>query len=209
MASSIIHLIVAKKVNEQLKKDENLFYLGAIAPDLAKLVGKEKSDTHFSDKNIDINIPYIDRFVDKYGSDLHKPFELGYLVHLLTDLYWFRDYIPFFIKEYHDEIKQTGTYNEDHTLEIYADYSNCNLYLLDEHLINLDILYNELPSFTTVIKEIDIAKLSLLTDMCGITLINSNKTKKFYILDVDEADLFIEQCVNSILEDLKYYNIKL
>ena len=47
MASSIIHLCVAKKLNNILKKEETPFLLGSIAPDLTKLVDEPKTFSHF------------------------------------------------------------------------------------------------------------------------------------------------------------------
>ena len=39
MASAVIHLCVAKKVNEKLKMNERELLLGSIAPDISKQVG--------------------------------------------------------------------------------------------------------------------------------------------------------------------------
>ena len=48
MASAVIHLAVAKELEKSLnikyKKD---YYLGAIAPDLAKQIGETKDKSHF------------------------------------------------------------------------------------------------------------------------------------------------------------------
>ena len=63
MASSVIHMCVAKKINEKLKiPNENELLLGSIAPDISKLIGETKTRSHFltDGKNIDIN-----RFIEK------------------------------------------------------------------------------------------------------------------------------------------------
>lgn len=85
-------MCVAKELNKVLKKEEHDLYLGAMAPDLAKIVNRLKSESHFSIHS-NINIPDTDYFVEKYGSELNKPFELGYLIHLLTDKIWFKNFI--------------------------------------------------------------------------------------------------------------------
>ena len=90
MASAIIHLCVAKEVNKYLKMDENELFLGAIAPDISKQIGETKEISHFLDHTNEDDIPNIDRFLSKYKSELNKPFEMGYFIHLLTDKYWFR-----------------------------------------------------------------------------------------------------------------------
>ena len=47
MASAIIHIAIAKKVNEVINKNEKDLYLGSIAPDAAKIVGIDRYLTHF------------------------------------------------------------------------------------------------------------------------------------------------------------------
>ena len=47
MSSAIIHIAIAKKVNEVINKNEKDLYLGSIAPDAAKIVGIDRNLTHF------------------------------------------------------------------------------------------------------------------------------------------------------------------
>ena len=42
MASVIIHMAIAKKVNNKLNRDERTVLLGGIAPDLPKCIGESK-----------------------------------------------------------------------------------------------------------------------------------------------------------------------
>ena len=87
MASAVIHLCVAKEVNKYINMDEKHILLGSIAPDIAKQVGQTKEISHFLDHTNEDDIPNIERFLDKYRSELTKPFEMGYFIHLLTDQY--------------------------------------------------------------------------------------------------------------------------
>ena len=73
--------------------DENYLLLGSIAPDISKQIGETKEISHFLDHSNEDDIPNIDRFLSKYRSELNNPFEMGYFIHLLTDKYWFRDYV--------------------------------------------------------------------------------------------------------------------
>ena len=92
MASAVIHLCVAKKINSFLQMDERPFSIGAIAPDIAKLVGETKNKSHFlNEDEKEDTPPHFKKFIEKYHDDLDKPFELGYLIHLMTDYYWFKD----------------------------------------------------------------------------------------------------------------------
>ena len=111
MASAVIHLCVAKEINKYLKMDEDYILLGSIAPDISKQIGETKEISHFLDHTNEDDIPNIDRFLSKYRSELNKPFEMGYFIHLLTDKYWFRDYVYKFIERYtQDKLKKNMTY---------------------------------------------------------------------------------------------------
>ena len=66
MASAIIHIAVAKKVNEYLNRNKKELYLGAIAPDAAKIIGIDRKITHFISKNDDDSSPNIEYFKSLY-----------------------------------------------------------------------------------------------------------------------------------------------
>ncbi len=58
MASALIHLAVAKKVLEHFDvKDEKHYYLGSIAPDIAKMVGLTRKRGHFIEEGIKSDTP--------------------------------------------------------------------------------------------------------------------------------------------------------
>ena len=80
MASTIIHLAIAKKVQEKIKV-ENLkdYYLGAIAPDISKQVGESRETSHFL-INTKEDIPNINVFVKRYPLFQYNSF------HFLTSL---------------------------------------------------------------------------------------------------------------------------
>ena len=81
MASAIMHICVAKKMNDKLHVDEKMLLLGSIAPDLSKQVGESKEQSHFLPSPKDPS-PDILSFLEKYKNDLHHPFLLGYFIHL-------------------------------------------------------------------------------------------------------------------------------
>ena len=47
MASSVIHMCVAKRINEKLKMNQNMILLGSIAPDISKHLGETKTKPEF------------------------------------------------------------------------------------------------------------------------------------------------------------------
>ena len=97
MASALIHIAIAKEVNNELKREENKYLLGSIAPDISKFVGEPKTFSHFMEKGH--NEPNIDLFLTKYLKYLDDDFVMGYYIHLLVDYLWFKHFIPKFIDE--------------------------------------------------------------------------------------------------------------
>ena len=63
MASSMIHIAVAHELNKKLKIDKQKLLIGTIAPDISKLIGENKVQSHFL--NDDENIPDLYKFLSK------------------------------------------------------------------------------------------------------------------------------------------------
>jgi len=207
MASAVIHLCVAKEVNKYLKMDENSILLGSIAPDLSKLVGETKEISHFLDHTNEDDIPNIDRFLAKYRGDLEKPFEMGYFIHLLTDKYWFRDYIYQYIDRYtRDTNKRKITYTALKDI-IYNDYTNINIDLIDKYNLGLDLFSNEVDLPTSRITEIPMDQLDLLIEKMG-QIIASSTEEKTFIFDTKDIEIFIDNTVKYIIKDIQMLGIK-
>lgn len=199
MASAVIHLCVAKKIHNYLQNDERIFSLGAIAPDIAKQIGLSKNKSHFLDEDeIEETPPHYERFIKKYKDELNKPFELGYLVHLMTDYYWFKDYIPKMIDDYSDD--KNVTYTALRNI-IYNDYTSLNQDLIDAYMLDLYYFQNEIQYPESVIEEIPIDKLNILIDKMGLMIKQMNK-RKLLIMDEKEIIAFIETCSNKIIDNL-------
>lgn len=116
MAGTVVHLVVADRLLEQLEiKNPSLFYCGNLAPDA--IMGREnytremKNHTHFKEgqKPYTFRIKenqesYLKRLLDFAGKYL-KPgspeFELylGYIVHILVDELFLLDYYEEILKE--------------------------------------------------------------------------------------------------------------
>ncbi len=205
MASSIIHIAVAKEVNKVIKKDYNQLILGSIAPDLSKLVGENKDRSHFLDSS-ETDIPNIDKFLNKYKTKLGDTFVLGYFIHLYTDYLWFKYFIPeVFNKENSMITKLDGTKVKcsDNMLcqYIYNDYTNLNLKLLEEYHLDLDFMYNNLPKIKHIIDEIPMDQIKILTDTT-IKIIENTKTHKDFIFDITNVKTFISSSTELILAKL-------
>ena len=207
MASAVIHLCVAKEVNKYLHMDENMLLLGSIAPDISKQIGETKEISHFLDHTNEDDIPNIDRFLAKYRSELNKPFEMGYFIHLLTDKYWFRDYIYQYIERYtRDDTKKKITYTALKDI-IYNDYTNLNIDLIDKYNLGLDIFSNEIEFPTSKITEIPMDRLDVLIEKMG-QIIESSTEEKTFMFDTKDIEIFITNTVKYIIKDIQILGIK-
>ena len=200
MASSIIHMAVAKEMNKKLKKDESKLLLGSIAPDLSKLIGETKKYSHFLDDNNKVD---LNKFLAKYKNYLDDDFVLGYYIHLYTDYLWFK----YFITEIdnNDKIKKLdGTIvklnGEMARLYIYNDYTNLNEKLVDKYKLNLNELNN--VEISSIINEIPLDRISLLLEQIKIINENINRPKTF-VFNIDNINNFIKTSSELILASLK------
>ena len=173
MASAVIHISVANEINKKLKMNNDLLLIGSIAPDLAKLIGQTKDKGHFlfGDKGI----PHMDKFLLKYRID--NPFNMGYYIHLYTDLYWFRDLLPKHYKNKKLVFKNGEELDipfEKRLEAIYKDYTSLNNILIKKYNIDTSFLKKEYK-IDTEISELDFTKLNLLTKETN-KLINESVT---------------------------------
>jgi len=201
MASAIMHICVAKKVNEYLNMDEKMLYLGTIAPDISKQIGESKNKSHFLK---DEDIPDVNMFYNKYKDYLNNPFEMGYYIHLLTDYYWFKEFIPKRIKNI--KLKMN---NQELKLKpgdigkiIYSDYTNLNINLIDHYDLTLKLFYEELEYPRTRINEIPINKLKVIVDQMGLIVKNSTGNKTI-MMEPDDIYAFLDETAEIIIETIK------
>lgn len=200
MASAVIHLAVANEINKELNRDKSQLLIGAIAPDISKFIGEDKTKSHFL-KELDSNIPDIESFLNKYKNSLTDDFVMGYFIHLYTDYLWFK----YFVTEFYDKpmiTKLDGTVVKCSgnmlSLYVYNDYTNLNIKLIDRYNMDLKIFYNQLPKLSNIIEEIPMDKMGLLLSQMGIIIENS-KEKKDYIFNIENIEKFIATSVELIL----------
>lgn len=203
MASAIIHIAVAKKLNEQLKMNEKELFLGTIAPDISKHIGQDRKVSHFLDEN---RIPNLNLFLKKYNNSLNIPFIMGYYIHLFTDYLWFK----YFFNEI-TNLKTSITLLNGDTLKcskeeinklIYNDYTNLNILLIEEYNLDLSLFYEEIEIPKVKFTEIPLDKLQIIVDQMGIIIENSKK-EKTYSFNIDNVKQFINTCTDLISNDIK------
>ena len=205
MASAIIHLAVAKELSKYLKiKNLKNYYIGSIAPDLSKILGLNKEDTHFL-RNSRNNTPNIELFIMKYPDFKHNDFDLGYFIHLYTDKLWTEDFIENI--KHDNSIKLLDgtvieTTKEEMQEMIYSDYTNLNIKLIEEFDLDLEIFYEDFIPPETTLSEIPVDKLDLLINKMGL-LIENTKENKPYTFDTNSVSEFIKHATEKINERLK------
>lgn len=203
MASAIIHIAVAKKLNEQLKMNEKELFLGTIAPDISKHIGQDRKISHFLDEN---RIPNLNLFLKKYNNSLNIPFIMGYYIHLFTDYLWFK----YFFNEITNLNTSITLLNGD-TLKcskeeinklIYNDYTNLNILLIEEYNLDLSLFYEEIEIPKIKFTEIPLDKLQIIVDQMGVIIENSKKSFT-YSFNLDNVKQFINTCTDLISNDIK------
>ena len=208
MASVIIHLAIAKELKDKLDIDNYKdYYLGSIAPDIAKQIGLDRNISHFSNTTRN-GTPNIDLFVKRYPTFKYNSFDLGYFVHLYTDKLWDETFIPKLTNNNMIKLLDGTELNmkdEEEILKlIYSDYTNLNIQVIEEFDLDLSMFYENFKEPDTPISEIPVNKLDILLNKMGIIIENS-KTEKNYSFDIYSIKEFAKEATNKILEEIKKY----
>lgn len=207
MASAVIHLAVAKVLEPYLKiTNKKDYYLGSIAPDIAKQIGESKQKSHFL-YNERKDVPNIKMFTNKYPNFYKNDFDLGYYIHLFTDKLWFDKFLNNLVQSNSVKLIDGTILNttpEELRNLIYTDYTNLNIKIIEEYNMDLSLFYEEFQKPNTKIEEIPINKLNILIDKMGIIIENS-KQEKNYIFDIYLIKQFIEDTKERILKEIKDY----
>ena len=207
MASSVIHMAVANEVNKVLKRDNSKLLIGSIAPDISKQIGQDRTISHFifEDGLID-----LDKFLDKYKNNLDDDFVLGYYIHLLTDYFWFKYFMPeitnYSIIKTLDG-KELSLSKEEICKYIYNDYTNINIRVINEYNMDLKIFFNELPEMKKIIEEIPMDKLQVIVDKAGNIIMNSTNGKN-YTFDIKNIKQFISFTKDLIINKCRELGIE-
>lgn len=207
MASAVIHMAVCKKVNETLKMNERYLLLGSIAPDVAKIVKIPRDTTHFVTK-INSDTPNIEAFIKKYHNKLKNPFEIGYLIHLITDVLWFDEFLPNYIKgmEVTDKTGRKFYLSGSQVTDIiYNDYTNLNLQIIDYYNLDFSLFYEKYPLPFSQIEEFKNSYYKPLLDKMGNIMSRTNSYN--FMLDKVNITHFIEYATVYVLDELKRLNI--
>lgn len=96
MAQPMMHLLIADKIYREksgLIHSYGELLLGSIAPDAVHMredCTKERKRISHYGYTAQSPIRHFDTFFDEYGTSENRDFVIGYLVHLLSDMIWYR-----------------------------------------------------------------------------------------------------------------------
>jgi len=141
MGTFNMHIAISKKLKETFSFG-NDFILGAVLPDLYKVLLKNRALTHFEKKVGKEYLPDIEKFCTEY-KDQKSEITYGYLVHLVQDKIWFSQYRN---KRYIEELEGGKYYRyykdntihseEEFILDFYTDYAIFDKYIMEKYLLN-------------------------------------------------------------------------
>lgn len=210
MASALIHLAVAKRVNEVLKiENERHLLFGAIAPDIAKMVGSTRRKSHFILESEETDTPNVERFLSKYKKYLNNPYELGYFIHLTTDVLWFDEFLPNFVSDTYliNSMGEKIKFDEDELLEIlYNDYTNLNKDILSYYNLDLSLFYESFEFPVNHVEEVSSEHFQDVIDKMGA--ISKNLSNASYVLKIESVVHFIEYATIYCLDEIKKIDLK-
>lgn len=229
MPSWSIHLAIAKKVNEKLKLNKDLFYYGNLIPDVDRNSPINKYKAHYYDNNLPyFNCPKehminINLFLKDYKDDLTNPLILGYYCHLLADYYYnLNVYTTKWL--YDDKNNIIGIKLKNNKIikidkedkrKLRKKYKHGDFELYGKYLFNT----LEIPTNSEIIKDnIKYLKDNLLTDELVDYRIKYLKTdfkknnkltlkerlikNNYKLFTKEELDKMLEECVKLIIEKI-------
>lgn len=103
MPAGGIHLCVGKRVADKLNISKSMiYYVGVVSADSWRRSSSTKMGTHFLDSMDSVDYHY-EEFFNKYCDYLDNEFVMGYLIHLITDKFW-----------YSNELVASNIYEDDY-----------------------------------------------------------------------------------------------
>jgi len=203
MASTVIHMCVAKEVAKILHLPEEKLFLGSIAPDISKHIGKTKEKSHFFDRNNKIN---IEAFLEKYPNCFQSTFLTGYFIHLYTDILWEEYFISEIVEKGSIHLlngEEVEANAKTYQKLIYQDYTNLNQELIEKYKLDISFFEKmEIPQLE--MDEIPVMKLPLLLE-ASQEIIKNGRKKKEYTFNMKQVNTFIETASPLIAAKIEEY----
>ena len=210
MGSIVMHLCVAHEANKVLKLDNNKFMVGSIAPDIHKISGGSRIDSHYIKKyEIDgktYELPDLDAFIKEHGTQIKDDaFIAGYYAHLIADRIWYKEVSCKYTEmEGEDFVKVIGKENplpyDEYRRQIYDDYTTINDFLLQKYNVDTDYLYN------VAVLNVDRADFQkMLEKNLESKGYEVDENVQLNILQMDDILEWIEKSKDEIIKEISKY----
>lgn len=210
MSSFKMHLVISKNIQKKLNFG-NEFLLGALLPDLYKLLYHDREKTHFENADEYEHLPNIENFCKKY-LETKSEIKYGYLSHLIEDKIWFHEYI--FKKYVLKENDEKYIYKKDfskHTFEeylndMYTDYSIIDEYIKEVEKIDVYRIAEELKECAKRIQIVDWKEIVDKIDEVFIKdykkeNINSERT----FISTEDYNEYIQKSTDEVIKVISKY----
>ncbi len=184
MPSGGIHLCVGKRVADKLNINKSMeYYIGVVSADSWRNSSSTKIGTHFLDDVNSVNYHYDD-FYKKYFKYIDNEFVIGYLIHLITDKYWYsNNYI-------------TSNILEDE----YVDLKRACSMLISDY--NIPKLYLPLNLYNPIVELDSSGIIHTIDYLNNVNYVDGN-TDKF---NIDELKFYIEKTSDYVVSEIERLN---
>ena len=180
MPSAAAHIASANIVKNKLNIDDDMFFVGALLPDILEI---DKKESHFKEQGSFFLVPRLNYYKDNY--DLSNPMNLGYYLHLYLDYYFLEEYLM-------NNNPGVEVFKEK---VIYKDYDILNKKILDRFNVDKDKLVDILNN--NIIEGESIRQLSK-----NIECLNKDEEGELRVLKDPFFLDFIEKTSLRFIEEL-------
>lgn len=230
MPSWGIHLKLAKKLNNKLKLDDELFTFGNLIPDVDSDSIYNRRDAHyytgimFSKCPNELEID-LEKFKEDYRNRFSNPLVIGYFCHILTDEF-FNEYV--YVNKWiqNDKKNVVGVKCYDGSIIDVSDffrrslkfkhddfekygrfiYNNEDLFIpsdINKILSEIDILNDKFYSAKNVRNRINYLNNGEFKEFNKFTYEDICDSNKYILFTKDELDKLFNDCYLYILDELK------
>lgn len=218
------HLLIANKILEKVKIDENLFLFGNILPDvqdgylvkgISNIQSHKKNHYDLSGENYNPNNKKgYEIFYEKYSERMDNPIIMGYLTHLMTDSLW--NDIFYNEKCVKENGKLIGFINKngklikgdknDLGINKQSDFRIYSSYIYKNHYMKLPKFGSEVAQNANIIETINIndEDVKKVVDYINKSKTDAiNQSQEMQIFTIEELEKEIDRTVDIIYSFLK------
>lgn len=212
MASSIIHLCIAKEVAKQIKVNKEEFLYGNILPDQAIVKNyKEKDKLHFYEKitigNITKDNVNLEKFLSTHQGNIQDSVSLGIYSHFITDNLWIQNFMINHLINLKGKIylkTQRGNLRNNR-ITVYIDYDKMNEWLIKEYNISCEFI--KTVKYDGSFKEIYNLPQEKIYEKINGYMQNTRKGK-MDVFSKEEIEDFIKRTTVEVVKRIKDIKIK-